>query len=75
MGLRARSLALLHDSVAVEDSETVDGDGEDQGDQEQPAGSPAEPTEHIAKESDTKGLGTETTFSLVSVDSNGAGTA
>ena len=38
MGLRARSLALLHNLVAEEDTEAVDGEGEEQGDEEEPEG-------------------------------------
>ena len=73
MGLRARSLALLHDHVAEVHGEAPSGEGKDEGEQEEPPGGHAEHGAHLADETDGPGLGLPTALSLVGVDTDGIG--
>ena len=68
-----RSLALLHDEVAVVDGEDPDAQHEDEGQvEEDPAELPAEHGEDLAADADAEGGPVHAPLSLVRVDGDGA---
>ena len=70
--IEGSSLGLLHDLVAVEDGEAVGGEGEDEGDQEEPTEREADIADNHAGHAETESLGAPATLSLVRVGADGA---